>query len=271
MKPTLKKIDRSVRLGLLSPLLALALWAAPARATPPHPVHPAEPERAAAAVLAQMLHDNDAFVRSHNRSYFQPFEHEQHPRATVVACADSRFHIQDIDSVPDGDVFEVRNIGNQIDSSEGSVQYALRHLRTPLLLIVGHVGCGAVRAAMEDYGDEPPALRRELDGLHLSIRRGSGKGTLEQRWLENVRNNVHQQVSDALHEYQDEVRSGRLFVVGAIYDFRDDLRGGRGRLHIINVNGDARRAMESPLLREVRRLGALSGARPADDGASAGH
>lgn len=245
-------------MSLRRSLALVAALAAPAAAdVSAHAPVPGDPPlRSAAAVLSQMLRDNDSFVRSHDRRYFEPFLNEQHPRATVLACADSRFHLQDIDTVPDGDVFEVRNIGNQIDSGGGSIEYAIEHLHTPLLLIVGHVGCGAVRAAMMDYGEEPPAIRRELDGLHLSIRRGAARGSFDQQWLANVQANVHQQVTDALHEYHDKIQRGRLFVVGAVYDFRDDLGRGRGRLHIINVNGETRRPGDSALMAEVGRLSA---------------
>lgn len=214
-------------------------------------------EKTAAALLGQLLRDNAAFVQNHPPAYFQPFQSDQHPRATVVACADSRFHLQSIDHSPDGDIFEIRNIGNQIDVSEGSVDYGIHHLHTPLLLIVGHVGCGAIKAALEDYGEEPPAIRHELDGLHLSIRRvttPNAPASFEKKWLAGVVANVHQQVSDALHEYAELVRAGELFVVGAVYDFRDDLGKGKGRLHIIDINGEVSpdRLERAPLLKDAK-------------------
>jgi carbonic anhydrase len=218
-----------------------------------------EAEKTAASLLGQLLLDNTAFVHDHPPAYFQPFQNDQHPRATVVACADSRFHLQAIDHAPDGDIFEIRNIGNQIDVNEGSVDYGIHHLHTPLLLIIGHVGCGAIKAALGDYGAEPPAIRRELDGLHLSIRRAaseSPKGSFEAQWLAGVIANVHQQVSDALLEHAEAVRTGELYVVGAVYDFRDDLGKGKGRLHIIDVNGEANpdRIESAQLLKDAKRF-----------------
>lgn len=211
---------------------------------PSGPAQRAAPAQVAVSALAQLLLHNETFIRQHNARYFAPFASEQHPRVTVVACADSRFHMHDISNNPDGDIFVVRNIGNQIDSSQGSVQYAIEHLRTPLLLILGHVRCGAVRTAMTDYSGESPALRRELDGLHLTMKRAEGQGRLreEERWQHYVVANVHQQVRYALREYEAEVRTGQLLVVGGIYDFRNELGGGQGRLHIINLNGESDRA-----------------------------
>lgn len=195
--------------------------------------------RVASVALAQLLGHNDVFVQHHDARYFASFAQHQHPRVTVVACSDSRFHMTDISDKPDGDVFVVRNIGNQIDSSQGSVEFAMRHLRTPLLLILGHVGCGAVHAAMSDYSQESPALRRDLDGLHLAMLKTPAIGDQNERLQKHILANVHQQVRYAISEYRNEVQSGQAVVAGAIYDFRGELSGSMGRLHIININGES--------------------------------
>ena len=229
--------------------LALALCftlgdARPLRADPP------AGSAAAAALLQQILHDNDGFVHAHAARFFDKYRDDQHPRATVVACADSRFQSRDIEADPEGDLFEIRNIGNQIDSTPGSVEFGIRHLHTPLLLIIGHVACGAVKAALGTYEGESVEVRRELDGLHNSLH-GLPEGSFETRWPAGVRMNVYTQVDDAMREYAAEVKSGTLTVVGAIYDFRDELGRGRGRLHIISVNGerDPKKIAEHPMLR----------------------
>lgn len=225
-----------------------------------HDVQPAFQRATATHALARILGGNASFVREHDPAHFAPFEDDQHPRVTVVACADSRFHDSALESDPDGDLFVVRNIGNQVDSAEGSVEYGVRHLHTPLLLVVGHVGCGAVKAALGDYGEEPPTIRHELDGLHLSLREVSHEhGTFDARWHHGILENVHRQVTNAAREYEDLVRSGDLFVVGAVYDFRDQMRGGRGRLHIVNVNGerDLTRPPAAALLDDARRAAGL--------------
>jgi carbonic anhydrase len=188
--------------------------------------------------LRKILQDNGAFVKAHPKAFFAGFRDEQHPLATVVACSDSRFHTDSIDRVPDDDLYMVRNIGNQIDSALGSVEYGLRHLHTPLLLIIGHVGCGAVKAAMSDYSSIEPGIRRELDGLHLAVNRMAAQGTFQERWLTNVVGNVHQQVKYAMLEYAEDMHAGRLSILGAVYDFRDDLKQGAGRLVIVNLNGE---------------------------------
>jgi carbonic anhydrase len=223
-------------------------------AKPRHIPTMTQKEQTAAAIFGVILRDNARFARKKGPQYFDRFAAKQHPRATVVACADSRFHEHALDRDPDDDLFVIRNIGNQVDSTPGSVKYGVRHLHTPLLLIVGHVKCGAVRAVMEDYGDEHASIRRELDGLHIPIFRTMAEGTLEDRWLQNVIGNVHEQVHNARVEYEREVRSGKLVIVGAVYDFLDQLGEGRGKVVVVNVNGerDPRKFAAYRFMREAR-------------------
>lgn len=180
-------------------------------------------------MLGNLVQDNATFMRTHRASHFKPFMDGQHPRATVVTCADSRVHTHALDATPDGDLFMIRNIGNQLATAEGSVEYGVHHLHTPLLLFVGHSACGAIKAAAGDYAAESPALRRELDTIQIP------KG---EPGLSSIRLNVNNQVRDAMAKFESEVMTGRLTVVGAIYDFRNDMRQGQGRLNIINVNGE---------------------------------
>lgn len=180
-------------------------------------------------ILRDMVQGNRNFVRRHGPDHFKPFLNGQRPRATVVTCSDSRVHSHALDATPDGDLFMIRNIGNQIATAEGSVEYGVQHLRTPLLLIVGHVACGAIKAASGDYSKESPAIQRELDTLQVA------KGD---PGLNSVRQNVHDQVRAALGKFEGEVMNGRLTVMGAVYDFRNEMKQGQGKLNIVNVNGE---------------------------------
>lgn len=234
--------------------LATALLG-PAAAASPGGNHAAaeSPEALAIQTLGRIIRDNNHFVQAHSHGFFDRFREGQHPRVTLVGCADSRFQTNDFYADPDGELFVIRNIGNQLDTTSGSVEYGVRHLHTPLLLIVGHVGCSAVRAAMGDYGGESVTVRRELDGLHLSIFKTRAEGTFDERWLRNVVGNVHQQVEDARHEYALEIKAGKLFVVGAVYDFRNDMGAGPGHFLVVNVNGerDPERLAQLPLMRRA--------------------
>lgn len=182
------------------------------------------------AVVQNLLKDNDEFVKSHSPDYFKTFSDGQKPRATVVTCSDSRVHTHALDNTPDGDLFMVRNIGNQLRTAEGSIEYGVHHLHTPLLIFVGHSACGAIKAASGDFRRESPTIKREL----LTIRIPKGIDNLG-----GVRKNVNNQVAAAMKKFSHEVQGGKLTVAGAIYDFRNDLGQGQGRLIITNVNGNS--------------------------------
>ena len=181
------------------------------------------------AIVGNLLQDNDAFVAARNDAYFRPLIAGQTPRATVVTCSDSRVHTHALDSTPDGDLFMVRNIGNQLATAEGSVEYGVHHLHTPLLIFVGHTACGAIKAASGDYRKESKTIRRELDTIKIP------KGGEN---LAGVKLNVNNQVADAMKKFAHEVKDGHLTVIGAVYDFSNEFGKGYGRLNIINLNGE---------------------------------
>jgi len=74
----------------------------------------------------------------------------QKPFATVLGCSDSRVPIELVFDQGFGDLFVVRVAGNVVaDDVVGSIAYAALHLRTPLFVVLGHAGCGAVSAAVD--------------------------------------------------------------------------------------------------------------------------
>lgn len=73
----------------------------------------------------------------------------QKPYAVVLTCSDSRVPPEHIFSAGIGELFVVRTAGNVVGGFElGSIEYAVEHLHAPLILIMGHSGCGAVAAAL---------------------------------------------------------------------------------------------------------------------------
>jgi carbonic anhydrase len=72
----------------------------------------------------------------------------QHPYAIVLTCSDSRVPPEHIFDAGIGEIFVVRTAGNCADTvAIGSIEYAAEHLHAPLLVVMGHESCGAVRAA----------------------------------------------------------------------------------------------------------------------------
>lgn len=79
----------------------------------------------------------------------------QHPFAVVLCCSDSRVAPDIIFDQKLGDLFVIRNAGNIVDEEVlGSIEYAVEHLETPLVVVMGHASCGAVTATCQ--GDDLP-------------------------------------------------------------------------------------------------------------------
>lgn len=192
--------------------------------------------------VQNIIKDNNKHVNDIEKENFSILAEGQNPRATVVACSDSRLQTKAFNQTPVNDLFFIRNIGNQIKSAEGSVEYGINHLHTPVLLIIGHSHCGAIKAALGDYSQESAAIRQELDHLHLP------KST---EWNKGVVENVHQQVDYALKKFSKKIANKELLVIGAIYDFSDDYHQGHGRLIMVNLNGehDAAKIKANPLMK----------------------
>ncbi|MEI7891866.1 MAG: carbonic anhydrase [Myxococcales bacterium] len=226
--------------------------------------------------LNNVLTDNTTYRHFHERAYFLKLTERQQPRATVIACADSRVQTTAIDATPENDMFYVRNIGNQIINSEGSIEYGVHHLKTAILLILGHTGCGAIKAAMGDTTQLPPAIRHEVEGIHVP----KGKKDDPKDWLRAVVANIRNQVHFGLEKFEDEVQEGKLTVVGAVFDLLNDFGLGYARIVIIDVNGNSdpaklaafERAIGAPIAAEdrlrnsvfaaLRELEARAGPRP---------
>ena len=74
----------------------------------------------------------------------------QNPFAVVLCCSDSRVAPEIIFDQKLGDLFVIRNAGNVVDDDVlGSIEYAVEHLGTPLVVVLGHSCCGAVTATCQ--------------------------------------------------------------------------------------------------------------------------
>jgi len=201
--------------------------------------------------MRSMLADNEAFVSANPAGHFQPFVAGQKPRATLIACADSRVQSNAFDKGAENDLFTVRNIGNQFRTAEGSVLYGVEHLSTSVLLILGHSGCGAVKAAMSPHADLEAPIKAEVDGIVVPARKPGANDA--DALTDAVVANVHDQVRAATTRFADRVREGRLVIVGAVYDFRNDLKQGFGRVTVVNVNGTSDPAAISAFTKAVEK------------------
>jgi carbonic anhydrase len=90
----------------------------------------------------------------------------QHPFAVVVCCSDSRVPPELIFDQGLGDIFIVRTAGNILDDiGMGSVEYGAEHLNIPLIVVLGHEDCGAVKATIEAHGDAHGCVKAITDKI----------------------------------------------------------------------------------------------------------
>jgi len=190
-------------------------------------------------LLKELFTQQVEYQRSLDPSFFSEFLKKQKPFITMVTCSDSRVQPEVFGINPINNIFSVRNIGNQLITTLGSVDYGVNHLRTPLLIILGHVRCGAITSALQGYEKETFATIRELNNLCHPI--GEVKKRNFKRFHDMVEaavlENIHYQVDLALKRYRRKVESGDLTVVGALYDFANLYGKGKGRVLIVNLNG----------------------------------
>jgi carbonic anhydrase len=133
------------------------------------------------SALFELRSGNARFVKSartlstdtaHDAEHRHLTAEKQHPFVAVLSCADSRICPAFIFDQRAGSIFEIRNAGNVVDEDVlGSFEYAVEHLHVPLIVVLGHKGCGAVHAVWE-AGDKPMhAHLRELQKHMVGIRK----------------------------------------------------------------------------------------------------
>jgi carbonic anhydrase len=180
--------------------------------------------------LARLVAGNKRFVAGKAR--FPTVQKEvladlakaQRPYATVVGCSDSRVPPELVFDASFGELFIVRVAGNVMSPEVmGSIQYAAMHLETPLFVVMGHAGCGAVEAALNTLhqGRRERAriallLERILPGLRGIDTTLPAKAMMSAAVEANVRWSM-QQVLDT-PEAQARQAEGVLKLVGAVYE-----------------------------------------------------
>jgi carbonic anhydrase len=198
----------------------------PKRKDPPSDARPTE----AAEALARLQEANLRFVSGRLRHAHQAANWRKHltasqqPFATILSCSDSRVPPELVFDQGFGDLFVIRVAANIIATDVlGSIQYATRHLHTPLVVVMGHESCGAVTAAvdaLEGRGNEPrfiaalvAAIEPGLKGLPIDL---EGADCVHAAVEANVRWSMRQLA--ALRESQLGLKQKRSALVGAVYD-----------------------------------------------------
>lgn len=150
----------------------------------------------------------------------------QTPSAIFFGCADSRVAAEIIFDQGLGDLFVVRTAGHVVDNAVlGSIEFAVSVLGVPLIVVLGHDSCGALKATMDAVltGDVPPGYLRDIvERITPSVMtaRKDGASTLEELETEHVRNTT-QLLNERSVVVHNAIASGELAIVGATYDLGD--------------------------------------------------
>ncbi|OGR00944.1 MAG: hypothetical protein A2505_03905 [Deltaproteobacteria bacterium RIFOXYD12_FULL_55_16] len=214
------------------------------------------------AVTEKIVRHNEQVVAS--RPTDKPLQTPGTPHLTWLADCDARVQATLFYPEPIDTIYTVRNPGNQLSLSAGAIDYGVNELLTPVLLITGNTNSDSLRLFVKGYSHLGADLRRDLDGLRLSLAETDpGAGAMTELAL--VEKNVDFQVATALKRYRERMESGRLVVIGAVIDLNNQYRLGFNRLRIININGETTpeklRVMHH-LIRLDKRLLGLVGRQP---------
>ena len=142
-------------------------------------------------------------------------QHGQSPLAVVLCCSDSRVPPEHIFHTGIGELFVVRNAGNLIGPfALGSVEYAVEHLGTPLVLLMGHTNCGAVGAALSS-AQESGGLAEILAEIRAAIGPESDPiAAARKNVLHSLATLGRSPILQELHQ------QGKVGFAAAIYDIR---------------------------------------------------
>ncbi|MFM7013113.1 MAG: carbonic anhydrase, partial [Betaproteobacteria bacterium] len=150
---------------------------------------------------------------------------KQHPFVSMLSCSDSRAPVEMVFDQALGDVFSVRLAGNiASDKAIGSLEFGCKYLGSKLIVVLGHTGCGAVKAACDNFKDGhigeitnliKPAVRLEKSVLQ---NRDSSNAEFVTKVCEL---SVQVQMDEIIHSseiLQDMLASRQIAIVGGIYE-----------------------------------------------------
>lgn len=223
--------------GLAVSGTAAAIWWAQSRnkTDEHHGLSLAQPKNGDEA-LERLIAGNKCYVDEHfsigdearNKETRTSVAERQTPFALVLACSDSRVSPEVIFNAGLGELFVVRVAGNIVDphcyAVVGSIEYAVAELKVPLIMVLGHGSCGAVKAAIRVV-KEHVALPSSIGVIAESIRpvvegvEDQSGDIVQNAVAANVRAGVR--TLNGLHPIvAEQIESERLKVTGAVYDLR---------------------------------------------------
>ncbi len=179
-----------------------------------------------------LVEGNHRFISNYQsdkdfQSLVQITKDKQHPFASILSCSDSRAPTEMLFDQALGDIFSVRLAGNiASDKAIGSLEFSTKYLGAKLVVVMGHTGCGAVKAACDDFRDGH--IGEIINFIKPSIRYETTVCTPEDRCAANPdfvekinRLNVEHQIQTIMRQsdiIDEMVSKKQIAVVGAVYD-----------------------------------------------------
>ena len=193
--------------------------------------------RTADQALRRLKAGNARFVSGHTRfptvqkAVLKQLAKGQEPYATILCCSDSRVPPELVFDAGFGELFVVRVAGNVLGPSIlGTLQYAGAHLHTPLFVVMGHEGCGAVKAALAtrfEGAAQKSRIALLLENILPALEGLDAAQPADALLRAAVEANVRHTVRELLKTPEAKARlaEGRFRLAGAVYD----LESGRVR------------------------------------------
>src|ERR1700719_430441 len=197
--------------------------------TTPHGAHaPATPPLSPDAIWANLMAGDQRFVAGKPQSRAllalrKRLASGQQPHTIVLACSDSGVPPELFFDQSLGDLFVIRSAGNIADPvGLGSIEYAVDHLHSTMLVVLGHQKCGAVAAACS--GDKMPSRNLDaiVDKINPAVIQAKTYAKPDDLLESAIRENVHQSAKDVLANSEilrNAVKAAKLAVIEAEYQF----------------------------------------------------
>jgi carbonic anhydrase len=202
-----------------------------------------------AQALTELRAGNQRFVAGHRSLPNQDAARRaavvdgQTPFALIFGCSDSRVAAEIVFDRGLGDLFVVRTAGHVVDGSVlGSIEFGVAVLEIPLVVVLGHGGCGAVKATLtaHESGQMPGGYLREIvEHVTPSVlaSRRAGHEEVDDVVAEHTRETV-ELLADRSAVVAERIADGRLAVVGMEYSLTD------GEAHVLAALGNAGSAFD---------------------------
>lgn len=161
-------------------------------------------------------------LRNINAERRESLKNGQNPYAVIVSCSDSRVTPTTVFNAGLGELFDIRLAGNVVDDDAlGSIEYAVEHLNTPLIVVMGHQSCGAVTATYNEV-----VKGEKVSGNMESFVKKITPSVNKNGAIDDA---IHTNIDMVVKEISEDkgiktlIDQGKVKVVGAYYDLNGNV------------------------------------------------